>query len=121
MKYEPKKIDRYSYEWETHRARDRADDMRDRLERFDTDPDKSGRDKAHECKCCYYLCRPRIGGAACCQRPCCFCGETIHSGSTSIGVACGKCADERGLCAYCGGDRNGKVRRKVDLEVRPCA
>lgn len=115
MNYERLNLDRVAYERRTEEAKGRAYWMRRRIAAHDGDSERDQRLAACECRCCFYLTRPRIGGAACCQRPCAVCGSTVHSGNTDVNVLCKPCASQRRLCAHCGGDLDGVVRRKKDL------
>lgn len=115
MRKSRKKIDRYSYEWETGIAKAKEESMRARLAAFDIDNDKPGRARKHECKACFYLASPRIAGQASTSRQCGLCDEIITHSNTACPVVCDKCAAEHGLCRNCGGDVNMKVRRKVVL------
>lgn len=110
-----KKVDRYSYEWETGMAKAKEESMRARLAAFDADSDKPGRARKHECKCCFYLHSPRMAGQAFTKRQCGLCDEIVTHGNTNCPVVCDKCAALHGLCRNCGGDINMKVRRKIKL------
>ena len=116
MRTNRKKIDRYAYEWETGTAKAKEESIRARLEAFDSDNDKPGRMRKHECKACYYLASPRIAGQAFTQRQCGHCDEIVTHANTACPVVCEKCARDHGLCRSCGGDINMKVRRKIKLE-----
>lgn len=118
MHLNPRKLDRYAYEWATERHKDRIAFYREALDGFDTDNRKADRLTKGECRGCFYLQPSRIGGAAMSSADCPLCGDLIHSGSTNVNMLCKACAAERSLCTHCGGDMDCKVRRKVDLEFR---
>jgi hypothetical protein len=112
------KVDRYNYEWETNRAKDYVADLRARLSAYTLDLDRTIRQVQGECKFCFYVHNSRIGGAACTSGICGLCDEKVHSGNTCLDKLCLRCAKERGLCKHCGGDLEGKNRRKVDFSQR---
>lgn len=93
--------------------------------RWQIDPDKKLRQKASECRTCYYLRRGRVGGAAMTSFPCGLCGEVQLAGSTNTDRLCLKCGLEHQLCVYCGADVELRSRRTVDLPpakvMIPCA
>jgi hypothetical protein len=110
-----KKFDRVAYEWANGRNSDRLKWMRESLENYDTDKDSANRMKRGECKCCWYLNRPRMAGAAMTRSCCGICEREMVFGSTSTDSLCPECASRVGLCRHCGGDMKGKNRRKLDF------
>lgn len=112
------KFDRVAYEWETYRARDYIETMRKRLADFDADAKKKERTEKAKCKYCEYIQTSRMGGCAMTRWYCGLCGCQQMHGNTATDRLCIECAKERGLCKQCGGDVDGKIRRKVDLEFR---
>jgi hypothetical protein len=109
------KVDRYTYEWATHRNKDRVQWYRDALVKFDADPEKSKRLEKVECRTCFYFQSPRMVCQAFTERQCGVCGKEQRFCNSDTDVVCPDCARERGLCSHCGGDLNDKLRRKVDL------
>lgn len=116
MERQRAKINRSSYENATYEHKHRIKHYERVLSEYRDDPEQGRRLELVECKCCYYLNRGRIGGAAVTARQCGLCAVRIINGNTNIGVLCRRCAKARGLCAQCGGDLGGVMRRKVDLE-----
>jgi hypothetical protein len=87
-------------------------DIRNKVDRFDNDPDKERRLEKGECKFCYYV-RSKIGGAAMTTKPCNACEVPVMYSSTCTGSVCKECSKKYRVCTYCGGDINGKNRRKL--------
>lgn len=103
-------LDSMAIEYRTRQHVDRINGMRELLEKFDADPEKSERIEQVLCKCCYYS-KSQIGGQAFSSRQCASCDWIINASSTCVDVLCVDCAERRGLCKRCGADINLKNRR----------
>jgi hypothetical protein len=105
-------VDQDSIQWETHRAKDEVDFLAARIVRCLADTEKADRLKRRECRRCFYLRSPKIGGAAMTLWACGICSkEQMHS-STAVPRVCLDCAKDHEVCAECGGDVLERVRRK---------
>jgi len=87
-------------------------DFRKKIERYDEDPDKEARLEKRECKFCFYV-KSQIGGAMMTNKPCDSCGVDVLYGSTCTGSVCKDCSKKHRVCTNCGGDIDGKNRRKL--------
>jgi len=112
MKREPKKLDRYFFEYTTHAAKSTVDEAIQRAKAVENDTDKERRLKVHECCACFYL-RSKIGGAAMTMQPCASCNVDQMYGSTCTDVLCLACAQKYSLCKHCGGDLGMRIGRRV--------
>lgn len=112
MRRQRTRIDQVIIERNTNLAKSQILDVISRAERVSTDADKELRVAAQECKSCWYLSRPRIGGAAMTARECSICGTDQIFSSTNTDPLCKPCAQENSLCCHCGGDIDMKNRRK---------
>jgi hypothetical protein len=87
-------------------------EARERLKKYDNDPDRKARLCVGECKFCFYM-RSKIGGSMMTNKPCNSCGTVILYSSTCTGTICKECGDIFRVCTHCGGDINDKNRRKL--------
>jgi len=94
----------------TRASKDRMQRAIDFADRLRTDPEHHNRVQAGLCRMCYY--GSHIGGQAITTEPCMCCGKEQTYSSTATDILCRDCAKETGLCKRCGGDREGKIRRK---------
>lgn len=81
--------------------------IRDALKAADELRADSAREKRREqnlCKCCFYLRKGQIGGAAMTMQPCGICKTETMYGSTVTDVVCAPCASNNHLCKHCGAD-----------------
>lgn len=88
------------------------DSLRRRLQKYDEDPRKDDRLKKGECRFCYYI-RGKIGGAMITKKFCDACGIEVLYSSTCVGSVCIDCGSKHRICTHCGGDLNGRSRRKL--------
>lgn len=69
-----------------------------------TDVAREKRREQNLCKCCFYLRRGQIGGAAMTIQPCGICKTEVTYASTVTDVVCLPCASNNHLCKHCGAD-----------------
>lgn len=112
MRRQRTRIDSVLIERNTNMARTQVDNAIARAEMLSTDSERDQRLQAQECKYCWYLTRPRVGGAAITARECSICGTDQTFSSTNTDPLCKPCAHENSLCCHCGGDIDMKNRRK---------
>jgi hypothetical protein len=99
----------------THYAKQLVRSWRKRLARLDVDEHKHSRQSQRHCKSCYYM-RTAIVGHAFTDYQCCNCGKTATWHNTGVPKLCPECADRKGLCIRCGGDREWDSR---DTKLTP--
>jgi len=87
---------------QTYTNKERITKMRTKLERYDTDPEKSERLSSCLCKMCHYVDTSRIGGQAITKTYCKNCGGEMLFGNTVTDKFCPECAMKMGLCKHCG-------------------
>jgi hypothetical protein len=96
----------------TSYAKSAYDDLIKRARDAENDTERDKRLEKHECKCCFYVFRGRIGGAAMTEQNCALCHEPQMYGSTNTDVVCMACAKESHICKHCGGDLDMRERRR---------
>jgi hypothetical protein len=89
-------------ESESKQALERINQAINTAEQLKTDAEKEQRLAAQQCRCCYYLRKVRIGGAAMTERPCGSCDTPMFFSSTATDVLCPECAQKQSLCKQCG-------------------
>ena len=114
MKISNGKIDLYRVQSTTDRNNHQIERAIETAERLKADTDRQDRLSALECKCCHYIHWSRMGGAAITETNCAYCQKSMTFGSTAVDYLCKDCAKELGLCKQCGGDLEGKIRRKIE-------
>lgn len=94
-------------------AKELAKDSLKRVFNFLHDEEKKKRlEEEFECAACWYLRRPRLAGQALTNTKCRVCFKDMLFHNTDVDKTCKDCAKEYGLCCYCGGDIQGRLRRK---------
>lgn len=78
------------------------------------DSDLTKRQKAQECKCCFYL-SSGLAGQAFTEWTCAVCGAKDCWANTATPRVCKDCATKHALCVRCGGDIHMRSRRKATL------
>lgn len=106
------KVSNRTIQHQTYRAKENAQYILDKAERFSQDPDKSKRVSNCLCKTCYYINNTRMAGARITNKPCGICEVDMCFSSTATDKTCLPCATKHNLCKQCGGDINMKQRRK---------
>jgi hypothetical protein len=94
----------------TERAKQYCQDLYARADEVANDNRQDEREKAQECKACFYM--PRIGGCVMTTQPCMCCGKEVMFSSTATDRLCLDCAKKHSLCKRCGGDISMRSRRK---------
>jgi len=110
MNYPKHKIDRVSVCNATAFTNLRIDLTLERAKQYTEDPDKKKRLELSICKPCFY--ERTVAGQAFTNRPCGLCETVLQSSNTNVDVLCIGCAKVNNLCKKCGGDIDGKDRRK---------
>lgn len=103
--------DLFAVQSATERAQSYTEIAIKRAERMQTDPEKTKRRKAGECRWCFYS-GAKLAGQAFTPWACARCDAQFSHPNTAVPALCRDCADKAKLCVTCMGDREGR-RRKV--------
>ncbi|MCA9340278.1 MAG: hypothetical protein KDA17_05170 [Candidatus Saccharibacteria bacterium] len=103
MKRKAVVLDKAQIKYQTERALTIVRNHLQVAEKLLHDTEAKDRLAACQCKACFYVMNPRIGGAAITEQPCAMCGDVQTYGSTATDVLCLPCAKSNELCKRCGG------------------
>lgn len=88
-----------------------------------SDAARKERREQNLCKCCFYLRKDQIGGAAITMQPCGICKTDVQYSSTVTDILCLQCAGNNHLCKHCGADlaldEGRKFEAKMSAEGKP--
>jgi hypothetical protein len=93
---------RSEVEFRTLLQKTRVKELREKLSRFELDPDKENRRDRYHCKACWYL-DSKIAGQAFTETSCMECGVRMTFSTTRTDRYCPDCAEKHKVCAHCGG------------------
>lgn len=109
-----RKLDNFSVQSATDRAKTYSESYIRRSLEFLTDSRKKDRLKKSECRWCFYFRSDRLGGAAMTNWYCGVCEKEGLSGSTACPRVCLPCGEAHKLCVECAGDLHMRVMRKFE-------
>lgn len=105
-------LEAHDMQYKTADAKLYAEQRLQEVSDFESDARKAERERAGECRACYYLNGARWGGASMTAWSCGLCGDNNIHGSTNTPRVCKECSDKHIICAQCGGDREMRERRR---------
>lgn len=89
-----------------------AENAQKQVDGYRLDSEIAERSRVKRCRSCFYFRRSRIGGAAMTRWFCGVCGSPQSASSTATDTVCRTCSDAYNLCTQCGGDLEGRERRR---------
>lgn len=94
--------------------------MLKKMDSLDFDDDKHNRILAKECRCCYYIKRPRqkMPNNKFLSYKCCVCNKECLSTDTTSPYICIECSKKYQACVFCGADLELKNRKVLIRKVK---